>query len=150
MPWLEIGLESLHLEGIPDTYVHFRVPAPQCLQDTLQGLATSFGRIRGQRTFKNIALLGGVEQPLLAMKKVIWEMDMPVWNQIFRASIYNRGPRRSSIKSLNNLYTMIGEISNYVHHVSRDSNNIIYNNTVNSRGMNRFILHFNASSILPM
>ena len=78
MPWLEIRLESLHLEGI-----HFRVPAPQCLQDTLQNLAMSLGRIWGQRTFKNIVLLGGVEQALLAMKEVIWEWTCPFENRSF-------------------------------------------------------------------
>ena len=33
--------------------------------------------------------------------------------------------------------------------MSRDSNNIIYNNTVNGRGMDLSILYFNARSILP-
>ena len=40
---------------------------------------------------------------------------------------------------------MLGESSNYVHSVSRDSNYIIYNNTVNGRGMNLPILYFEAS-----
>ena len=36
-------------------------------------MATSFNKIQVQRTFKNVALLGGVEQALMAMKEVIWQ-----------------------------------------------------------------------------
>ena len=44
---------------------------------------------------------------------------------------------------------MLGENSNYIHSVSRDSNYIIYNNTVKGRGMDLCILYFNARSVLP-
>ena len=39
---------------------------------TLGDLATSLGSIRTQTTFKKVALLGGVEDILKAIKEVIW------------------------------------------------------------------------------
>ena len=39
---------------------------------TLEDLATSLGRIHSQSTLKKVALLGGVEEAVKAIKEIIW------------------------------------------------------------------------------
>ena len=40
----------------------------------LRDLGASLGTVRSQTTFKRIALLGGIEKTLKAMKEVIWHV----------------------------------------------------------------------------